>query len=102
MADKKKELECIEKVLNCKTVKGQFARDKRETLIQKKEYIDCSGERTDIIIKDDSGVIGIEHCQVDVLFKTKKKMHNLWLASKIIKSMDWSRNIRMKNCLKKI
>lgn len=73
MADKKKELECLEKVLNCKTVKGQFARDKRETLIQKKKYIDCSGERPDIIIKDDSGVIGIEHCQVDVLFKTKKK-----------------------------
>lgn len=73
MADKNKELECLEKVLNCKTVKGQFARDIREALIQKKEYIDCSGERPDIIIQDDSEVIGIEHCQVDVLFKMKKK-----------------------------
>ena len=73
MADKNKELECLEKVLNCKTVKGQFARDIREALIQKKEYIDRSGERPDIIIQDDSEVIGIEHCQVDVLFKVKKK-----------------------------
>ena len=73
MADKNKELECLEKVLNCKTVKGQFARDIREALLQKKEYIDYSGERPDIIIQDDSEVIGIEHCQVDVLFKKKKK-----------------------------
>lgn len=73
MADKNKELECLEKVLNCKTVKGQFARDIREALLQKKEYIDYSGERPDIIIQDDSEVIGIEHCQVDVLFKKKRK-----------------------------
>ena len=73
MADKFKELECLEKVLNCKTVKGQFARDIRGALLQKKKYIDYSGERPDIIIRDDSEVIGIEHCQVDVLFKTKKK-----------------------------
>lgn len=73
MADKNKELECLEKVLNCKTVKGQFARDIREALLQKKEYIDCSGERPDIIIQDDAEVIGIEHCQVDVLFRKKKK-----------------------------
>ena len=73
MVDKNKEFECLEKVLNCKTVKGQFARDIRETLLQKKEYIDCSGERPDIVIQDDSEVVGIEHCQVDVLFKIKKK-----------------------------
>ncbi len=73
MADKIKELECLEKVLNCKTVKGQFARDIRGALLQKKEYIDYSGERPDIIIQDDSEVIGIEHCQVDVLFRKKKK-----------------------------
>lgn len=73
MADKNKELECLEKVMNCKNVKGQFARDIREVLLQKKEYIDCSGERPDIIIQDDSEVIGIEHCQVDVLFRKKKK-----------------------------
>lgn len=73
MADKNKELECLEKVLNCMTVKGQFARDIREALLQKKEYIDYSGERPDIIIQDDSEVIGIEHCQVDVLFMKKKK-----------------------------
>ena len=73
MADKSKELECLEKVLNCKNVKGQFARDIREALLQKKEYIDCSGERPDIVIQDDFEVIGIEHCQVDVLFKIKKK-----------------------------
>ena len=73
MADKSKELECLEKVLNCKTVKGQFARDIRVALLQKKEYIDCSGERPDIVIQDDFEVIGIEHCQADVLFKTKRK-----------------------------
>ena len=73
MADKNKELECLEKVLNCKTVKGQFARAIRQALFQKKEYINCSGERPDIIIRDDFEVIGIEHCQVDVLFKIKKK-----------------------------
>lgn len=73
MADKNKELECLEKVLICKTVKGQFARDIRKALIQKKEYIDYSGERPDIIIQDDLEVIGIEHCQVDVLFRKKKK-----------------------------
>lgn len=73
MADKNKELECLEKVLKCKTVKGRFARDMREALLQKKEYIDYSGERPDIIIQDDLEVIGIEHCQVDVLFKIKKK-----------------------------
>ena len=42
-------------------------------MLQKKEYIDCSGERPDIIIRDDFEVIGIEHCQVDVLFRKKKK-----------------------------
>ena len=73
MADKSKEFECLGKVLNCKTVKGQFARDIREALLQKKEYINCSGERPDIVIQDDSEVVGIEHCQVDVLFKIKKK-----------------------------
>ncbi|MDE7178728.1 MAG: hypothetical protein K2O59_13030 [Lachnospiraceae bacterium] len=73
MADKIKERECFEKVLNCKTVKGQFARDIRSALLQKKEYIDYSCERPDIIIQDDSEVIGIEHCQVDVLFRKKKK-----------------------------
>lgn len=73
MADKNKELECLEKVLNCKNVKGQFARDIREVLLQKKEYIDYSGERPDIIIQDRTEVIGIEHCQVDVLFRKKKK-----------------------------
>ena len=73
MSDKKKELECLEKVLRCQTVKGRFARDMREALLQKKEYIDYSGERPDIIIQDDLEVIGIEHCQVDVLFKIKKK-----------------------------
>lgn len=73
MADKNKELECLEKVLNCKTVKGPFARDIRKALIQKKKYIDYSGERPDIIIQDDTEVIGIEHCQVDVLFRKKKK-----------------------------
>ena len=78
MADKKKELECLEKVLNCKTVKGQFARDIRKALLQKKEYIDYSGERPDIIIQDDSEVIGIEHCQVDVLFKKKRKKSTIY------------------------
>ena len=73
MADKNKELECLEKVLRCTTIKGRFARDIRDVLVRKKEYIDCSGERPDIIIQDDSEVIGIEHCQVDVLFKMKKK-----------------------------
>lgn len=73
MADKKKEQECLEKVLRCGTVKGQFARDIRKTLLQKKEYIDYSGERPDIVIWDDSEVIGIEHCQADVLFRKKKK-----------------------------
>lgn len=73
MADKNKELECLEKVLNCKNIKGQFARDIRGTLLQKKEYIDYSGERPDIIIQDGSEVIGIEHCQVDALFRKKKK-----------------------------
>ena len=73
MADKNKEFECLEKVLNCKNVKGQFARDIREALLQKKKYINCSGERPDIVIQDDSEVVGIEHCQVDVLFKIKKK-----------------------------
>ena len=73
MADKNKEFECLEKVLNCKNVKGQFARDIREALLQKKEYINCRSERPDIVIQDDSEVVGIEHCQVDVLFKIKKK-----------------------------
>lgn len=71
MADKNKELGCLEKVLNCKNVKGQFARDIHGALFQKKEYIDYSGERPDIIIQDGTEVIGIEHCQVDVLFKKK-------------------------------
>lgn len=59
--------------MNCKSVKGQFARDIREALLQKKEYINFNGERPDIVIQDDSEVVGIEHCQVDMLFKTKRK-----------------------------
>lgn len=73
MADKNKEFECLEKVLKCKNVKGQFARDVQKALFLKKEFIDCNGERPDIVIQDDFEVIGIEHCQVDVLFRTKKK-----------------------------
>ena len=102
MADKKKEQECLKKVLRCGTVKGQFARDIRKILLQKKEYIEYSGERPDIIIQDDSEVIGIEHCQVDVLFRKKKKKAQSMVGSKIIKSMNWSGNTRITNCLKKI
>ena len=36
-------------------------------------YAKGSGERPDIVIQDDSEVVGIEHCQVDVLFKIRKK-----------------------------
>lgn len=52
---------------------GPFAQNIHNLLVKKANYIDYSRERPDIIINDDEIIIGIEHCQVDVLFKVKKK-----------------------------
>ncbi|MBQ7708149.1 MAG: hypothetical protein IJT72_10280 [Lachnospiraceae bacterium] len=71
---KSREQECFEKVLRCRSVKGKFASDICKIFIENKDCIDYSGERPDIIINTDNEIIGIEHCRVDMLFKTKKKI----------------------------
>ena len=73
MGDKSKEKECFEKVLECRSVKGDFAKSMRDIFVERKELIDCSDERPDIIIESNTEMVGIEHCQVDMLFKIKKK-----------------------------
>ena len=73
MADKSKELECINKVIKCEYHRGQFATDIHRILTERKDLIDCKGERPDIVINSEDEVIGIEHCQVDMLFRIKKK-----------------------------
>ena len=73
MANKEKEIDCLEKVLNCYSIKGEYAHYLRNLLKQKNNQIDLEGEKPDIIIDTGKEVIGIEHCQVDVLFKVKKK-----------------------------
>lgn len=70
---KSREQECFEKVLRCRTVKGKFASDIHKIFADKKDCIDYSGERPDIIINTDMEIIGIEHCRVDMLFNIKKK-----------------------------
>lgn len=70
---KSKELECFERVLKCRTVKGKFASEIRKCLDDKKDFVDCSGERPDIIINTETEVVGIEHCRIDLLFRIKKK-----------------------------
>lgn len=73
MSDKSNELECLKKVLKYKAIKGQFAKSLYKKISQKEESIDCTSERPDIIIQTDTEIIGIEHCQVDMLFKIKRK-----------------------------
>lgn len=68
-----KEKNSIERVINCRTVKGDFAKNMHDILADRKEFIDSSGERPDIIIESDTELVGIEHCQVDLLFNLKKK-----------------------------
>ena len=68
-----KEKNSIERVIYCRTVKGDFAKNMHDILADRKEFIDCSGERPDIIIESDIELVGIEHCQVDLLFNLKKK-----------------------------
>lgn len=71
MADKKTELECFEKVLKCNRNIGKFACEMHHLFVERKGFIDSSGESPDIIIKTDTEVIGIEHCLTDLLFRKK-------------------------------
>ena len=73
MANKSKELDCIKKVIKCKYHIGEFASGIHSILFARKELIDCTGESPDIIINDDSEIIGIEHFQADMLFSIKRK-----------------------------
>lgn len=66
MADKNKELECLEKVLKSKNVNGQYVRDLQKLLLQKKEYINCNSERSDIMIRCGFEVSGIENRALNV------------------------------------
>ena len=70
---KSKEKRCFDKVLKCKSAKGEIAKRIREKILQNRSNVDCEGERPDIIIQSNTAVIGIEHCQTDVLFKIKRK-----------------------------
>ena len=65
---KSKEKRCFDKVLKCKSAKGEIAKRIRENILQNRSNVDCEGERPDIIIQSNTAVIGIEHCQTDVLF----------------------------------
>ena len=68
-----KEKECFDRVIKCRTNKGQLASAIHQALVDNKGYLDINCECPDMIIKTDTGVIGIEHCQIDVLFKIKRK-----------------------------
>lgn len=70
---KVKEQESFERLKNCRTVKGLFASDVHKKLLSPKWLADYCGERPDIILYSDDEVFGIEHCQVDELFKIKKR-----------------------------
>lgn len=71
-ADRKKEheLKCFKKVLNYHKNKGQFAIQMHNLFLECKENI-ILPEKPDIIISSDNKLIGIEHCQTDLLFKIK-------------------------------
>ena len=71
MADKSHERECLDKVIKCKNTSGNYAKQIHSILKLNKDNI-TENERPDFIVKLEDGAIGIEHCQVDVLFKTKK------------------------------
>jgi len=73
VADKNKEVECFEKVLECNNILGDFAKNMRKQLIDCKDSIVVNSERPDIIVSSDDMTIGIEHCQIDVLFNIKNK-----------------------------
>lgn len=74
MADKSHERECFDRVIKCKNVSGDYAKKLHNILKLNKENI-IESERPDSIIKLEDGAIGIEHYQVDVLFKTKRTSH---------------------------
>ncbi len=66
-----KEKISLERVLSCKTITGLYARNILK-LLSNNTSVDSDGECPDIIIQTETHTIGVEHCQVDVLFKPVK------------------------------
>lgn len=73
MDKKEKEIECLKRALTHTDVKGDFAKNLRECLEQKKVHNTIlDNEQPDFLIISENEIIGIEHCLVDVMFKVKK------------------------------
>lgn len=73
MSDKNRELNILTKALDCQNVKGDIPTNIHEILRKNIDIIDSDGERPDFIIMAEDEVIGIEHCQVDLFFRIKRK-----------------------------
>ena len=73
MADKKREEKCIEWIIDCNKLKNQKAKEISDFLKKNRKNIEYDFESPDIIVQSDSELWGIEHFQVDVLFKIKNR-----------------------------
>ncbi len=68
MDKKEKEIECLKRALTHTDVKGDFAKNLRECLEQKKVHNTIlDNEQPDFLIISENEIIGIEHCLVDVI-----------------------------------
>ena len=75
---KSNESKCFEKVLKCPVNKGKTAFSIHKILLDSEHNVEFDRESPDIVIKNETEIIGIEHFQVDMLFKMKKrKAHSL-------------------------
>ena len=67
------ELECLNVLFDKNVVKGDFAQQMHRLLLGEEENFK-EFEKPDFILEcEDGGVVGLEHCLVDVMFATKHK-----------------------------
>lgn len=71
---KKKEIYCLRNAIRCSSPLGATAQEIYTLLQEGEKYIfeDCVDERPDIIMNTPSMLIGVEHCQADLLFWEKR------------------------------
>ena len=75
---KSNESECFRKVLKCPVNKGNTAFSIHQILLDSECNTIFDRESPDIVINNETEIIGIEHFRVDMLFKMKKrKAHSL-------------------------
>ena len=73
MPNKKQEKECLARVKKSKSVSGGSAKRIHDILTHPDGVMLTETESPDIVVLQPDLVIGVEHCQVDVLFETHRE-----------------------------